>query len=113
MAALREEMLRVGFLKVSAADFVTRNLSCNGKDGNTAAMTVIESVDQMKVSRTAAPRADGQLARQVGLGAGRECSRLFVAQMNPFELPSSANRIRDSVQRITTDTVHPPHSSLG
>jgi hypothetical protein len=45
MAALGEEMLRTSFLKVSAADFVTGNLSRNGEDGNAAPMTIVETID--------------------------------------------------------------------
>src|ERR1700761_7594523 len=45
MAALREEMLRMGLLKISAAHFVAGDLSCNRKDGNAAAMTIVKAVD--------------------------------------------------------------------
>ena len=44
MTALREEMLRISLLKVSAADLITRDLSRNGKDRNTAPMTVVEAI---------------------------------------------------------------------
>src|ERR1700748_506462 len=38
VTALREEMLRISLLKISAADLVTRDLSRNGKDRNPAPM---------------------------------------------------------------------------
>jgi hypothetical protein len=47
MAALCEDMFRVGLLKISAADFIAGNLRGDGEDGNTATVTVIEPVDQM------------------------------------------------------------------
>jgi len=45
MAALREEMLWLGLLKISASDFIAWNLRRDGQDGNTAAVTVVEPVD--------------------------------------------------------------------
>jgi hypothetical protein len=47
MAALRKEMFRVGFLKVSASNLLAWNLRRDGEDGNTAFVTVVEPVDQM------------------------------------------------------------------
>ena len=85
MAALREEMLRMSFLKVSAADFVARNLRGNGQDRNAAPMTVIEAIDQMQVSRTAASGADRQFAGEMRFGASRERGCLLMADMNPLE----------------------------
>ena len=45
MAALREEMLRAGLLKISTPDFSAGNLCSDGKDGNAAAMAVVEPID--------------------------------------------------------------------
>src|ERR1700719_3075915 len=47
MAALREEMFWLGLLKISAPDFIAWNLRCDGQHRNTAAVTVVEPVDQM------------------------------------------------------------------
>src|SRR5215468_10102742 len=49
MAALPEQVFRVRFLEIVAADFKAWNLSGDRKDGYTAAMTVVEAVDQMKI----------------------------------------------------------------
>ena len=91
MAALREELLRMGLLKISTPDFSTGNLRGDGQDGDAAALTIVEAVDQMQVSRTAASGADGQFAGEMGFGASRECRRLFMAHMNPLE---SRSRVR-------------------
>jgi len=45
VAALREELFRVGLLKVSTPDFAARNLRGDRQNGNAAAMTVVEAVD--------------------------------------------------------------------
>ena len=59
VAALREEMFRVRLLKIAAADFIAGNLRGDGEDGNTAAVTVVESIDQMQVAGTATSGAAG------------------------------------------------------
>src|ERR1700677_4471875 len=47
IAALRKEMLRMRFLKISTADFTTGNLCSNREHWYPASVTVIEAVDQM------------------------------------------------------------------
>src|SRR6202051_4218247 len=49
VAALREKMFWVGLLKISAPAFIAWNLCRNGENRNTAAMAVIEPIDQMQV----------------------------------------------------------------
>jgi hypothetical protein len=58
VAALREKMFWVGLLKISAPDFITWNLRRNGENRNAAAMAVVEPIDQMEVTGTAAAGAD-------------------------------------------------------
>ena len=60
MAALREEMFGVGFLKIAAADFRAGNLRRDGEDGDPAAVTVVEAVDQMEIAGAATAGADRQ-----------------------------------------------------
>jgi hypothetical protein len=58
MAALREEMFRVGFLKIAAANFVAGNLRRNGENRNTVALAVVETIDQMQIAGAATAGAD-------------------------------------------------------
>ena len=58
MAALREEMFRVGFLKIAAANFVAGNLRRNREDGDTVALAVVETIDQMQIAGTATSGAN-------------------------------------------------------
>ena len=45
MAALREKMFWFGLLKISTPDFIAWDLRRDGQDGNTATVTIIETVD--------------------------------------------------------------------
>src|ERR1700692_925026 len=51
VAALREKMFRVGLLKISAPDFIAGNLRGDSKYRHTAAVTIIEPIDQMQIAR--------------------------------------------------------------
>jgi len=61
VAALREELFRVGLLKVSTPDFAARNLRGDRQNGNAAAMTVVEAVDQVQVPGTQLPAQTANL----------------------------------------------------
>src|SRR5262245_61543277 len=110
MAALSEEMLGMGFLKISTSDFIARNLCCDGEDGHPTAVTVVESVDQMQIARTTTAGAGGQSSCQMRFRAsGKRCC-LFMSHMNPLNLFLCANRIRDSVERVARNSVNLPNS---
>ncbi len=83
-------------LKVTAADFGTGNLRRNGQHRHTAAMAIVEPVDQVKIARPATARTHGQFARQVSLGAGGKRSHLFMSHVQPFNLFALADRIGQS-----------------
>src|SRR5882672_7090354 len=65
MAALREEMFRISLLKISTANFPARNLCGDGKDGNAAALTVVEAVNQMHVAGATTSGTYRQLASEM------------------------------------------------
>jgi len=50
MAALREKMFGMRFLKIAAADFLTWNLRGDGENGNAAAVAIVKPIDQMQVA---------------------------------------------------------------
>lgn len=79
MAALLEQVLGMRLLKVAAACLVARNLRRNRKDGHAAPITIEEPVDQVKIARPATARANGDLSRQMRLGAGGEISADYCA----------------------------------
>ena len=98
MAALREEMLRISLLKISAANFPARNLCGNSEDWNAAALTVVEAINQMHVAGATTSGTHCQLASEMGLGAGGERRCLLVSYTNPAYVLSNANRICNSVE---------------
>ena len=103
-------MFRVGLLEVSAANFIAWDLCRDGEDRNPAAVTIVESVDQVQISGTAAPGADRQSAGEMGIRARGKGCRFFMPQMNPIELFGCSNRVGNAIERIAGDTVNPPDS---
>src|SRR5688500_15043439 len=62
---------------------------------------VIETVQQMKTARAGGRNADSQLAGVLGVGAGHERSRLFVANLNEAELIFSlSQRLHNSIYAV-------------
>src|SRR5258708_29442263 len=59
VAALREEMFRVGLLKISAPNLIAGNLRGDREHGNPAAVAVVQAVDQMQIARATTTRANG------------------------------------------------------
>ena len=97
MAALCKEVLRMRLLTVPTPDLGTRNLGGDRQHGNTAAMTIVEPINQMQVTRSTAAGTHGQPAGQMCLGAGGKGRALFVPDTYPADVVSLANRIGNSV----------------
>ena len=112
MAALAKQLLRVGFLKVAAADFMTGDLRGDGEDRHPAAVTVVEAVDQVQIAGTTAACADGQASGEMRVCARGEGRRLLVPHVHPPHTLLPANRIGDSVQGVAGYAVD-PLDSLG
>ena len=68
-------------------------------------MTVEQPVDEMQIARSAAARADRELAGQMRLGAGREGRDLLVPDMEPLDLALPANGVGQAVQAVADNTV--------
>src|ERR1700757_4278450 len=112
VAALREDVLGIGLLKISTANFSARNLCGDGEDWNAAALTVVEAVNQMHVAGATTSGTYCQLASEMGLGVGCERRCLLVSYPNPANVLSNANRICNSVERIAGDSIDPFHASI-
>src|SRR5262245_15615664 len=112
MAALCEEMLWTGFLKVAAADFMAGDLRRDGEDGHPAAVTVVEAVDQVQIPRTATAGADGQASGEMRFCASGKRRRLFMAHVHPSHVLLAAQRIHDAVKRVACDPVYALDSRL-
>src|SRR5262249_28867564 len=65
MSALSKRDLGLGFLKIAASNLCDRNLRGYRQDWNPTAVGVVESIDQVCVSRSAAPVTYRQLSCQM------------------------------------------------
>src|SRR5262245_16733736 len=103
--AFLEKRLRVGFLKIAAANLGRRDLrgDCEHRDSRT--VTIEQTVDEMEIARPAAARAYGQRAGQMRLGAGCECGDLLVPHMEPLDL-----RVCQTIEAVADDAVDPLHA---
>jgi len=111
VATLREEVLRVGLLEVSAADLMGGDLRGNGEHGHTAPVAIVQPVDQVQVARAAAAGADGELAGEVRFCSRGEGCRLLVPHGDPSKPVLSPDGIGDSVERVSRDPIDPRHFS--
>jgi hypothetical protein len=107
VTAVGEQPLGMGFLKVSAANLPGGNVSGDGQHGHTAAMAVVETVDQVQVPGAAAASAHAELARQMRFSARGECPDLFVADVDPCDVVATEDRVRDPVEGIAGYAVDP------
>jgi hypothetical protein len=106
MAAPREKLFRMSFLKISAPDFGARNLRRNRQNGHAATLAIVQAIDQMQVSGPAASGAHSQFASEMRLCACRERGGLLIACSNPLDLLASANRVRDAIERVAWDSIN-------
>ena len=50
VTAILEQVLRVGLLEIAAAEFAAGYLGRDGEYGDSIAMTIVEAVDEVKIS---------------------------------------------------------------
>jgi hypothetical protein len=53
VAAIAEQVVRLGFLEVAAADFGRRNMRRDRQHRNTRALAIVKTVDEMEIARAA------------------------------------------------------------
>ncbi|MNI17620.1 hypothetical protein D3C73_709960 [compost metagenome] len=111
MATLPKELIRMRFLEIASADFFRRYLCCNRQNRDTRPVAVKQPIDQMQVTGTATPCADGEFAGDMSFRAsGKGCS-LFVASMNPLDIASFAQGFRQPVQAVADNSIDPFYAS--
>src|SRR6266436_8361246 len=86
VAALREDMLRVSLLEVSAANLPTRNMCGDSEYGDTVPLTVVEAINQMHVPGPAAPGAHRQFPREMRFRARSKSRHLFMPHVHPLKI---------------------------
>ncbi len=105
VAALLEQRLRVGFLEIAGADLGRRYLCGDAEHGDPRAVAVEQAVDEMQITGPAAAGADGELTRQMRLGARRESCDLLVAHVDPLDLALAPQRVGQPVQAVADDAI--------
>lgn len=78
VTAVGEQPFGMGFLEVSAAKLARWNVRGERQHRHATSMTVIQTVDQVQVTRPRTPGTDAQLSGEVRLGAGGKGARLLV-----------------------------------
>ena len=107
MAAFLEQRLRMRLLEIAGADLGRWDLRGDGEHRHARAVTIEQAVDEMQIARPAAAGADGELTRQMRLGAGRERRDLLVPDMDPLDLALPANRVGQPVQAVADNAIDP------
>src|ERR1700677_2382347 len=95
----------MSFLKISGSDLTTWNMRCDREYWSIAAMSIEESVDQVKVAGTAAATAGRQFPVELSLGACRKRGSFFVAHVNPLNFAVYSQSIRHRIQAVAHDAV--------
>ena len=106
VAALAEQLLRVGLLEVGGADLGRRDVRGDRQHRNPAAVRVEQAVDEVQVAGSAASGDDGELAGDLRLRRRGERGRLLVPHVHPGDV-AGAQRIREGVQRVAGKAPHP------
>jgi hypothetical protein len=56
-------------------------------------VTIKQTIDEVQIARSTAPCADGELTRQMRLGANGKGGNLFMPDMEPLDLSVAADGI--------------------
>ena len=88
----------MGFLEVGRSELCTRNLRGDCQHGHPVTLTVEETIDEVQIAWSTTTRTDRKLPAHVSVGASRERSCLFVADVQPLNIGSCPDRVRYTIQ---------------
>ncbi len=100
VAAILEKVFGVCLLKIAAAYLLTRNLRCDCQHWNTAAVAVIETIEEVHIARAATAGANGDLAGEMCFRARGKRPCLLIPYVKPRDLFPLPDCIRKPVERI-------------
>src|SRR5262249_27452428 len=112
VAALDEQPLRMRLLEERRADLSGRDVRRDREHRHTAPVSVVQSLDQMRVARAAAARADGEPAGEVRLRRRRERAGFLIPDVDPLDAFRAPDRIHEGVQAVADDAVHARDAGL-
>jgi hypothetical protein len=99
-------------LKVAATYLMTRNLRRNREYRDAIAMTIEETVDEVKIARATTASAHSDLSCEMGLRSGSKRGCLFVPHMHPFDLFTFPDYLGQAIQRIANHSVDPLYACV-
>ena len=73
-------------------------------------MAIEQAVDEIQAAGATTPGTHRKAAAEMRLGARREGRDLLVADVEPFDLALTADRVCQPVQAIADNAVDPPHT---
>src|SRR5262249_17649065 len=86
-------------------DLRARDVRGDREHGNSAAVGVVEPVDEVQVAGSAAARAYRELAGQRRVGGGRERRVLLVADVFPRDVTGAPNGVREPAEAVARQAV--------
>src|ERR1700683_4782415 len=97
------------FLKIAGTDLRIRDMGCDGHDRGSIAMAVKQSIDEVQITWSATPRAYRHFAGHLSLCTrGKRC-HFLMANRNPLNLVTDAERLSDAIERISYKPVNSLH----
>src|SRR5262249_16184676 len=100
-------------LEIPAADLGAWDLRGDAEHRHARAVAVKKAVNQVQVAWPAASRTDCEFAGQMGLGAGREGTDLFVSHMHPLDLALAADGVGQTIQAVADNPINALDASGG
>ncbi len=83
----------------------------DSQNRHSTAVTVIETVDQVKVTRATASGTHGQFTRDMRLSSGRKSCDLFVPYWYPGNGFPLSECLRNAIQGISDDAINTANTS--
>ena len=100
-----KDLFGVSFLEVVGSDFSAGNLGGDGENRNAAAVTVVETIDEVKISGATASGAYGKLSADLGLATRGESGYFFVADHLPINAIVGTDGVGEAVEGVASYTI--------
>src|SRR3546814_3881009 len=84
MAAFAKQGLRTCVLEIAGSDLTAWNVCGDGQHRCHTPMSIVQSINQMHVTRSATACTNSQFAGQLRFGPCGECCRFFMTIVNPL-----------------------------
>jgi hypothetical protein len=106
MTTFLEKNFGMSFLEVTSTDLTAQDMRRNREYRSIAAMSIEESIDEVKTAGAAAAAADREFPAELSLGTRSKRRSFFVTDMDPFEVSIYSQSIRHRIQAVTNDAIN-------